>query len=137
MHYLHALAFDDGDICPPIATCMPNGRTFRLHKQHYIIILFLPLADSRRARFISSLSLVEGSCYKVDRANIYSSVMTFFATNRTFILQEYPLIIRFKGERAVDVGGVSRDMFSAFYESVCSQYCDGVSLLYPVVNPHV
>ena len=88
-------------------------------------------------KFIYSLSLGEGSSYEVERTNVYSSVMALFAMNRDAILQEYPLIISFKEEMAIDVGGVSRDMFSAFYGTVCSKFCDGVSLLYPVVNPHV
>ena len=75
-------------------------------------------------KFISSLSLGEGSSYEVERTNVYSSVMALFAMNRDAILQEYPLIISFK---EIDVGGVSPDMFSSFYGS---KFCDGVSLLY-------
>ena len=88
-------------------------------------------------KFVCSLSLKEGVSHEVERVNIYSSVMTLFTMNREVILQEYPLQIGFRGERAVDVGGVSREFFSAFYDAVYAKYCDGVSLLYPVVNPHV
>ena len=49
----------------------------------------------------------------------------------------YPLMIHFKGERAIDAGGVSRDLFTAFYDTVYCKYFDGVSLLYPALNPHM
>ena len=32
------------------------------------------------------------------------------------LLEEYPLRISFSGERAIDTGGVVRDMLSAFWE---------------------
>ena len=98
---------------------------------------FLSSANSCRMEFVHSLSLKEGLSHEVERANVYSSVMTLFTMNQDVILQEYPLMICFKGERAIDEGGVSRDLFSAFYDALYAKYCDGVSLLYPVINPHV
>jgi hypothetical protein len=88
-------------------------------------------------KFVNSLALEEGLSHEIDRADVYSSVMTLFTMNREVILREYPLKTRFKGERAIDEGGVSRDLFSAFYDAVYAKYCDGVSLLYPAINPHV
>ena len=38
---------------------------------------------------------------------------------------------------SVDVGGVARDMFSAFYESAYEPLFDGSSLFCPVVHPEM
>lgn len=63
--------------------------------------------------------------------------MTLYKNNREQILQEYPLRIRFQGERAIDLGGVARDMFSAFYEEAYKRIFDGSSLLCPIVHPEM
>ena len=34
----------------------------------------------------------------------------------TAIVNEYPIHIKYNGEQAVDDGGVTRDMFSGFWE---------------------
>ena len=67
--------------------------------------------------------------HEVETANVYSSVMTLFLMSRDAILQKYPLIIHFKGERAINAGGVSQDLFTAFYDAVYCKYLDGVSPL--------
>ena len=64
-----------------------------------------------------TLSLVEGAYHEVSRATIFESVTILFAECDT-ILNEIPLHISFKGEKAIDAGGVSREMFSAFFEAV-------------------
>ncbi|MCG8624697.1 MAG: hypothetical protein MJE68_22210 [Proteobacteria bacterium] len=53
------------------------------------------------------------------------------------ILQEYPFRIKYRDEKAVDVGGVSRDMFSAFFEEAYTKLFDGGSLLAPAVLPRI
>ena len=95
------------------------------------------LAETERMRFINTLSLKEGLSHQVTRNDIYGSVLALFTTNHEALLSEYPLRIHFSGERAVDEGGVSRDLFSAFFEALYVKYFDGASLLYPSVNPHV
>ena len=52
-------------------------------------------------------------------------------------LQEYPLSIKFDGERAYDASGVTRDMFSAFWEAAYERVFDGSMLLAPVMHPQV
>ena len=99
-----------------------------------LFVLFV--AESERTRFINILSLVEGVTHEVSRANIFESVTTLFKSEYETIVNEIPLRIRFRGERAIDDGGVSRDMFSSFFEAIYAKYFDGASLLCPVVNPH-
>ena len=51
----------------------------------------------------------------MDRESILSSVVELYSVNTT--VDEFPLRVRFKGEKAIDVGGVFRDMLSAFWET--------------------
>lgn len=48
---------------------------------------------------------------------------------------EFPLQIVFEGERAVDAGGVYRDMLSAFWEDAYHNFFDGGCLLTPFLHP--
>ena len=50
--------------------------------------------------------------------------------------ENWTLTFWFQGERAVDLGGVARDMFSAFYEDSYERLFDGSSLC-PVVHPEM
>ena len=43
----------------------------------------------------------------------------------------------FRGERAVDTGGVTREMFSSFFENVYLQMFDGCALLYLAMHAGV
>lgn len=52
-------------------------------------------------------------------------------------LEVYPFRVKYKGEKALDIGGVARDMFSAFYEDVYNRMFDGASLLVPALLPHI
>jgi len=46
---------------------------------------------------------------------------------------EYPFWVHFKGEIAIDVGGVTRDMFSAFAEAYLRLF-HGACLLFPAMH---
>ena len=52
-------------------------------------------------------------------------------------IQEHPFSIKFDGERAYDAGGVTRDMFSAFWEAAYERVFNGSTLLAPVMHPQV
>ena len=65
----------------------------------------------------------------IRRRAIYEDVMGLFQNKDA--LKEYPMRIRFKDEVAFDGGGVSRDMFSSFWEEVYSRFFDGACLLTP------
>ena len=84
-----------------------------------------------------SLSLEYGLTHTVQRGDIFNGVISLYQNNREQILQEYPFRIKFQGERAVDFGGVARDMFSAFYEETYERLFDGSSLLCPTVHPEM
>ena len=75
-----------------------------------------------------------GTPHTVIRNDIFDSVMTLYRTEKS-ILNEYPLCIAFDRERAIDLGGVSRDMFTAFFDEAYNQLFDGCTLLTPAVHP--
>jgi len=74
--------------------------------------------------------------HMVNQENIFGSVTTLYRGKREQILGEYPFRVRFINEKAIDVSGVSRDMFAAFYEQAYLKVCDGNNLLMPVIHPH-
>jgi len=47
------------------------------------------------------------------------------------VVLEFPMRICFQGEKGVDVGGLYRDMLSAFWDEAYCQLFDGGSLLSP------
>ena len=92
--------------------------------------------DDRRA-YVHSLSLNPGITHLVNRVSVYDDVLKMYRTKRERILQEHPFHVQFQGERAIDFGGVAREMFSIFYECVYQNLFDGSALLSPVVNPEM
>ena len=63
---------------------------------------------------------------------MYDDVMALFRDED--VLPYFPLRIHFVNERAVDCGGVCRDMLSGFWEEALGQHFDGSSLLTPVIH---
>ena len=78
---------------------------------------------------------VHGAPHTVIRNNVFDSVMTLYRTEKS-ILNEYPLYIAFDRERAIDLGGVSRDMFTAFFDEAYHQLFDGRTLLTPAIHDY-
>ena len=50
---------------------------------------------------------------------------------------QFPLRVSFEGEKAIDVGGVYRDMLSAFWEEAYCHLFDGGCLLSPALHPQM
>lgn len=96
------------------------------------------VADDERHAFMVSLpSCTSGLPHTVVRNEVFESVMTLYQTEGSTILNEYPVYIIFKGERAVDLGGVSRDMYTAFFDEAYHRLFDGCTLLTPAVHPNI
>ncbi len=106
----------------------------------YTIIITLSLyfiAEKERKNFMSGLNLTIGEVHVVHRENLYNTVMDLYSNKKDQLLSEYPFYVEFHGEQAVDIGGVSRDMFSAFFAEMYICLFDGSSLLYPAVNASI
>ena len=74
-----------------------------------------------------------GLLRSVSRSNILQNVLAIFREKA--IPFEYPMNIEFTDEMAVDTGGVTREMFSLFWEKCYETMFDGCSLLVPMVCP--
>ena len=86
---------------------------------------------------MEGLGLEQGTAHMVDRKNIFEEVMFLYTDECEKVLSEYPLRIRLKGELGVDLGGVTRDMFSAFFSIAYVKMFDGTSTLFPATHAGV
>ena len=85
-----------------------------------------------------SVSGLTGECHKINRENVLTDVMTLYEPSPgPAFLEEFPFRVQFQGERAIDVGGVARDMFTSFWERAYIDIFDGGSLLTPAVHHQV
>ncbi|KAL5515643.1 hypothetical protein EMCRGX_G000838 [Ephydatia muelleri] len=72
----------------------------------------------------------------IQRDHVYEDVIKTYEDNLEEILKDYPFRVRFINEKAVDMGGVCRDLFSAFWEDSYVKIFDGEKLLVPAVRPN-
>lgn len=80
-----------------------------------------------------SIGAVPGNEHVIERENVYDDVAQLYKEGS--IMKEFPLKIKFAEEKGVDLGGVSRDMFSSFWEEAYKKVFDGVSTLIPLLHP--
>ena len=76
----------------------------------------------------------EGEPRRIQRATVYSDVLGMYMKNLEDIQSEYPFRIQFINERAIDTGGVCRDLYSCFWEHAYIKHFDGDKLLIPAVH---
>ena len=98
---------------------------------------FIITAENSRLIYIDSLKLPfkHGVPHLIDRSNIYEDVIALYVMAKDEIFTERPFRVRYSDEKAFYIGGVTRDMFSAFYEQVSLKLFDGPSLLTPIDFP--
>ena len=70
--------------------------------------------------------------HPINRATVLQDVTTLFS--KEDVLKHYPLRIHFIGEKAIDAGGVCRDMLEEFWQAAFLQYFEGSNLLVPSVH---
>lgn len=85
---------------------------------------------------MKSLSVGIGRPHIVNRDRLFEDVIKLYKKEFMVILKEYPFSIAYENEKAHDTGGVSRDMFSQFWDEACIKCFDGGNILTPAVNPH-
>ena len=69
--------------------------------------------------------------------NIFDDVIQLYKDKAEELILEHPFCVRYLDGKAVDIGGVQRDMFSAFWERAYIRSFDGGNVLAPAVHPHV
>ena len=77
-----------------------------------------------------------GFPHTICRTTLYEDCITLYKEKLPVLIKEYPFHIEYNKERAVDTGGVSRDLFSALWESAYIKDFDGGGTCIPVVHPH-
>lgn len=82
---------------------------------------------------MTSVGAQYGDMRVVDRSTIFASVIDLYSKGD--IINECPLQIKFASEMAIDAGGVTREMFSAFWEQAYQLLFDGATLLIPLLHP--
>ena len=90
----------------------------------------IPLAERER------LNYLQGVFHIIKRNSIFDDVIELYTSN-TSIVKEFPMRVKFDGERAIDAGGVARDMLSMFWEKTYMKMFDGGALLIPAVHHQV
>ena len=69
----------------------------------------------------------------VNRENLYEDVIDMYREGD--IVENYPLVVKYKGEKAIDDGGVQRDVFSAFWSNAYARLFEGSKTLILMVHP--
>jgi len=72
---------------------------------------------------------------EVNRLQIFDGVMSIYGEQETTVTHNYPVYVKFSGEKAVDEGGVQRDMYAAFWDQCYSKLFEGSTTLVPMVHP--
>ena len=91
----------------------------------------------RRKEFLAYLpGIHRGAVHEIRRNEVFENVLHLYRENPQVML-EYPFRAKFLDEKAHDVGGVSRDMFSAFWVDAYIRAFDGCNTLVPQAHPHV
>ena len=68
----------------------------------------------------------------VNRFTIFEDVIKMYKEER--MVMEFPTFIQFEDELAIDAGGVTREIFSAFWEKAYSLLCDGANVVVPLIR---
>ena len=103
-----------------------------------LLALILSTEEESRIKFMKSVSPLTAviSPHTINRITLFEDLLKLYDTDSD-IVKEYPLQMDYFGENAVDLGGVSRDVMSAFWELAYEKLFDGSKLLVPVISPHV
>ena len=84
-------------------------------------------------KFLKDFVRQPGATHYLKRGNIFEEVLQLYQANEE-LLHETPFKVAFVGERAVDLGGVCREMYSAFWEEAYTRLFDGSGLLIPITH---
>ena len=84
---------------------------------------------------MDTLDTHHGLPHAVRREHVFDDCIELYTKNLDYILEEFPFRIRYTKEKAIDTGGVSRDMFSACREDAYIAAFDGGNLLVPAFHP--
>ena len=79
---------------------------------------------------MKSLDAIEGDTVLVTRDGIFSDVLSLYQND---FGKRYPIKVQFISKNAIDFGGVSRVMYSCFWEQAYQRLFDGDKNLVPLL----
>ncbi len=101
-------------------------------------VLFSPIAgEVERMEFVSKLDSQVGVTHVVNRTTLYEDVLSLYSKDVGDVISQYPFCVQYKDEIGFDLGGVTRDMYSAFFSEAYVHIFDGTRLLYPATHASV
>ena len=106
---------------------------------HVLYGLYNYVVDEMREKYMfddTTMDTHQGLERYVHRESIYDDVMAMYKDDLPAMLKEFPFRIKYVDERAVDTGGVCRDMYSYFWEKAYVRHFDGEKLLDPAIHPN-
>lgn len=74
--------------------------------------------------FMTTLDVGIQPPHVVNRDRLFDDVINLYKTKFLEILKQYPFSVAYENEKAHDTGGVSRDMFSQFWDEACLKCFD-------------
>ena len=89
-------------------------------------------ASDEREDYMASIGATYGRCHVIKRCSIFEDVIELY--QREQMHKEFPINIRFESEKAVDVGGVTREMYLAFWDKAYATYFDGAGVVIPLLH---
>lgn len=107
-----------------------NAQTREGREKQEDTLAYLSL-EQRRLKFLGQL---EGSQdLQISRSNILSEMIKLYTDNSNIL--EKRLCVQFKGELGADESGLTKELFSLFWEECFLQYFEGESQSVPRVDP--
>jgi len=66
---------------------------------------------------------------------VFEDVMKLYGHEK--MTKEFPMNIKFQSEKALDQWGVTREMYSAFWEEAYATYFDGEGVVIPMIHAQI
>ena len=102
-----------------------------MYYMHAILLVYV--ASMKRQKYMDLLGSGGVHTHEVDRASIIDSLFNVYDKG---IPTEY-VNFEYVHELAVDSGGVSRDVYSTFWEQAYQKFFDGVCCVIPAMTPNI
>ena len=96
-------------------------------------LYYLYYVEERHKYMEEEIQAAFGKEHYIECRKVYQDVHDLHRGNE--IINECPIYITFRGERAIDCGGIQRDMFSSFWEAAYNMLFEGSNLLTPMIHP--
>ena len=84
--------------------------------------------EDKRLAYMDVIQARPGKKHILSRNTIFDDVIKMYKEEE--MTKEFPTFIQFEDKNGIDAGGVTREMFSAFWEKAYGLLCDGANHLF-------